>query len=423
MEGTFTLQKQTAPNKNTSLAFFLTSRISAAVAAQLIAVAVGWQMYELTKSAFYLGLVGLMQFIPMLLMTLFAGYAADHFNRKFIVFFCELCLGLCFLFLGLSNLLGFIDKNTLLGAAFIIGAVNALNGPSLQSLLPGIVEKEKFTKATALNASGFQFATIIGPALGGILYALGAGVVYFTAAGCVFIGCVVILFIRVKTRTVSREPVTVHSLLAGVSFIKRRPVILGSVSLDLFAVLFGGATALLPVYASTILHIGSFGLGVLRAAPAIGALFVSFFLSRRPVSNKVGIKMFTAVMIFGLSTIVFAVSSSFWLSFAALVVLGGADVVSVVIRSTLVQLNTPDEMRGRVSSVNQVFIGTSNQLGEFESGTTAAFFGTQPAAIIGGIGTICVVLLWMKLFPALRKMRTYTPSTTPVPATPETVCE
>lgn len=410
------MQKQNALTSNYSFIFFLISRISSAVAAQLIAVAIGWQMYAITKSTFYLGFIGLMQFIPMLLMTLFAGYAADHFNRKIIVFICEFCLGFCFLFLGLSSHFGFIDKNSLLAVAFVIGAVNSLNGPSLQSLLPGIVGKEQFPKATAISASGFQAATILGPALGGILYALGANIVYFTAAGCVLVGSAVILQIHLQPREINRDPVTLHSLLAGVRFIKGNPVILGSISLDLFAVLFGGATALLPVYASDILHIGSFGLGVLRAAPALGALLVSLYLSSRPIGHKVGIRMFTAVMIFGLATIVFAVSRSFWLSFAALVVLGGADVVSVVIRSSLVQLKTPDEMRGRVSSVNLIFIGTSNQLGEFESGITAGFFGAQPAAIIGGIGTICVVLLWMKIFPTLRKMDTY-------PVAPEAVRE
>jgi MFS family permease len=208
----------------------------------------------------------------------------------------------------------------------------------------------------------------------------------------------------VTPRESKREPVTLKSLLAGVSYIGSRPVILGAISLDLFAVLFGGATALLPVYAATILKIGTVGLGILRSAPAVGALIISILLARKPIVRKVGMSMFTAVIIFGLATICFALSHSFYLSLVALVVLGASDVVSVVIRSTLVQLQTPDAMRGRVSSVNQVFIGTSNQLGEFESGLTATWFGTVPAAFIGGVGTICVVLLWMNIFPKLRKM-------------------
>jgi MFS family permease len=392
---------------NRSLSSYVVTRVTAALARQLIAVAVGWQMYELTKSTLYLGLVGLAQFVPMVLMTLFAGYAADHFNRKTIVFLSQLFLGLCYLFLALTSDLGVIDKFSLLGASFVIGAVNALNGPAMQSILPGIVDRSDFARATAITATGFQAATILGPAAGGFLYVLGASAVYYVAAAAMAASCVFILLVKVTHRETIKDPVTVRSLLAGISFIKDRPVILGSISLDLFAVLFGGATALLPVYAATILMIGSEGLGALRAAPAVGALIVSLVLAKRTVQSKVGLKMFLSVIVFGLATIVFAASRSFTISLIALAVLGGADVVSVVIRSALVQLNTPDAMRGRVSSVNQVFIGTSNQLGEFESGVTASLFGTVPAAIIGGAGTIIIVLLWMKLFPSLRKMDSY----------------
>jgi MFS family permease len=392
---------------NRSLAYYVVTRVAAALARQLIAVAVGWQMYELTASTLYLGLVGLAQFVPMVLMTLIAGYAADHFNRKAIVFFSQLVLGLAYLFLALTSQLGVIDAFSLLGVSFVIGAVNALNGPAMQSILPGIVERSEFARAVAINSTGFQAATIFGPAAGGFLYALGASTVYYVAASAMAISCAVVFLIKVTRRESLKDPVTVKTLLAGIGFIKARPVILGSISLDLFAVLFGGATALLPVYAATILMIGSSGLGFLRAAPAIGAIFVSFVLARRTIHRKVGLKMFIAVIIFGLATILFAVSRSFYLSLIALAILGGADVVSVVIRSALVQLNTPDNMRGRVSSVNQVFIGTSNQLGEFESGVTASLFGTVPAAVVGGIGTILISLLWMKLFPSLRKMDSY----------------
>jgi MFS family permease len=392
---------------NRSLPFFITARVAFSLASQLIAVAVGWQMYELTRSTMYLGLVGLAQFVPMVLMTLFAGYAADHFNRKLIMILSGISLSLCYATLGLTSLFGVVGKGGLLTAAFVIGAVNAVNGPSMQAVLPGIVTKEQFPRATAIAASGFQAATILGPAAGGILYGFGAGTVYLCAAAVVLLGCLAVGCVRITKREPLKDPVTVQSLLAGLTYIRRRPIILGSISLDLFAVLFGGATALLPVYAATILNIGSQGLGILRSGPAIGALIVSFILARKPVRHQVGFKMFVAVIIFGLATIIFAISRSFWLSLAALVILGGADVVSVVIRSTLVQLQTPDEMRGRVSSVNQVFIGTSNQLGEFESGITASLFGTVPAAIIGGVGTIAVVMLWMRLFPALRRMDQY----------------
>ncbi|MFA0814864.1 MAG: MFS transporter [Anaerofustis sp.] len=386
-----------------SLICFLIARISMASANQLIAIAIGWQIYELTQSAFYLGLVGLMQFIPLILLTLFAGYAADRYNRKMIIgiaYAIQICN---FFLLAYSSDQGTVTPHMLLFAAFLAGAANSMGGPSMQSLLPNIVPTEIFPKAAAWNASGFQVATILGPAMGGILYVWGAHVVYATA-GCVMVVALgAMMILKVGERQIHREPVTLKTMLAGISFIKSRPVILGAISLDLFAVLFGGATALLPIYASTILHVGSEGLGMLRAAPAVGALLVSFVLAKKPIERKVGIRMFTAVIFFGAATIVFALSKSFALSAIALFILGGCDVISVVIRSTLVQLQTPDEMRGRVSSVNQIFIGTSNQLGEFESGVTAAWFGTVPAAIIGGCGTVIIVLLWMKLFPELRK--------------------
>lgn len=400
------MQSQSAqkPKYNSSLIAYLIVRVTSAFATQMIAVAIGWQIYSLTKSTFYLGLVGLMQFIPMILMTLFAGYAADHFNRKIIICLSAAAEAICFLLLAVGSLFGVISTSAILVFAFMIGGINALQGPAIQSILPGIVESADFAKATALASSGFQAATIIGPALGGLLYVLGAYAVYLASAISILIAGAVIMIVKVTPRESKREPVTLKSLLAGVSYIGSRPVILGAISLDLFAVLFGGATALLPVYAATILKIGTVGLGILRSAPAVGALIISILLARKPIVSKVGMSMFTAVIIFGLATICFALSHSFYLSLVALVVLGASDVVSVVIRSTLVQLQTPDAMRGRVSSVNQVFIGTSNQLGEFESGLTATWFGTVPAAFIGGVGTICVVLLWMNIFPKLRKM-------------------
>ncbi len=391
-----------------SLPLFLTARISTTLAGQMITIAVGWQIYELTQSAFYLGLVGLIQFIPMVLMSLFAGYAADHFNRKVLIYICDLSLAVCFSFLAFAALYHFISIAMILAAAFIIGAVNSINGPSMQSLLPSIVSADDFPKATAINASGFQVATIIGPALGGLVYAFGPHYVYFICAFFALFACAAILLVKVSAFVApKKEHVTLQTLFAGFSYIKSRPIILGAISLDMFAVLFGGATALLPIYAATILHIGSKGLGLLRSAPAVGALIISLILARKPITRKVGISMFVSVIIFGLATIIFALSRNFYISLAALLILGASDVVSVVIRSTLVQLNTPNEMRGRVNSVNQLFIGTSNQLGEFESGVTAAAFGTVPAALIGGIGTILVVFLWMKLFPDLRKANSF----------------
>ncbi|MDR3586258.1 MAG: MFS transporter [Desulfosporosinus sp.] len=387
--------------QNKSLIILLTSRVSTALAFQMLAVAVGWQMYSLTQSAFYLGLVGLVQFLPMILLTLVVGHVADRYDRKLIISLSQIVESLAVFFLAFGCYHGWINKESLLILMFFIGAANSFQGPPMQALLPNIVSKETFPRAAALMASAFQFSVIIGPGLGGILYSFGPGVVYTLVGALLFLSSIVILFILARKEDVKQESKSLKTLFAGISFIKSRPVILGAISLDLFAVLFGGATALLPIYASKILNVGSFGLGALRSAPAVGALLMAAFLAKNPLKKKVGRTMFIAVIFFGISTIMFAISTSFIISLLALFVLGASDVISVVIRSTFVQIETPDNMRGRVSSVNQLFIGTSNQLGEFESGLTATLFGTVPAVLLGGIGTIVVVALWMKLFPEL----------------------
>ena len=389
--------------QNKSLRLLMGARISTAIAFQMLTVAVGWQIYSITKSAFYLGLVGLAQFLPMLLLTLVVGHVADRYDRKTIICLSQIVEGLGILFLALGSYSGWITKERILLIIFFIGIANAFQGPPMQALLPNIVSKEEFPQAAAVTASAFQFAVIIGPGLGGFLYTLGPAVVYLISGILVLLTSILISFILLRSeQTKSKlEPATIKSVFAGISFIKSKPIILGAISLDLFAVLFGGATALLPVYASTILKVGPFGLGILRSAPAAGALIMSILLARKPLRRKVGKTMFTAVIFFGIATIIFAISTSFLLSLAALFVLGASDVISVVIRSTLVQLETPDNMRGRVSSVNLMFIGTSNQLGEFESGLTASIFGVVNAVLIGGIGTILVVFLWMKLFPEI----------------------
>lgn len=393
--------KSTLLINNKSLNLLLVSRVSTVLAYQMVTVAIGWQIYSITKSPFYLGLVGLIQFLPVFLLTLVVGLVADHFDRRRIITICQALEGLCFMLLALANYQGWITKELILIIAGVLGTVHSFQGPPMQSLLPNIVSKEFFPRAAALVTSAFQTATIIGPALGGLLYALNPYAVYSIAGLLSFFTSLLINFITVKKEEVKRDPVTIQSFFAGITFIKNKPVILGAISLDLFAVLFGGATALLPVYASEILRVGPTGLGMLRSVPSVGALLMSIALTRRPLSRKVGKTMFIAVIIFGMSTILFAISKSVVLSLFALFVLGAADVISMVIRSTLVQMATPDNMRGRVSSVNQLFIGTSNQLGEFESGITAAWFGTVPAVLIGGIGTIVVVFLWMRLFPEL----------------------
>jgi MFS family permease len=283
----------------------------------------------------------------------------------------------------------------------IIGAARAFQGPATQALLPTLVPASVVPKAIAWATGAFQTASIVGPTLGGLLYAFGVAVPYAVAGALALLGAVFIALMRVERSARVREPVSFSSLFSGVRFIRTHPVILGSISLDLFAVLLGGATALLPVYARDILRVGTWGLGALRSAPAVGSLAMSIALVRWPPRRQVGHRMFAAVIAFGVATIVFGLARSFALSLAALVALGAADTISVVIRSSLVQLETPDEMRGRVGAVNSLFIGTSNQLGEFESGVTASLLGTVPATVLGGVGTLIVAGLWIRLFPSL----------------------
>jgi MFS family permease len=382
---------------------FWAARVFATIAFQMQAVAIGWQVYGLTGSAMALGLVGLAQFIPGLTLAFVVGPVADRFDRRLIVRLCQLVEGLAVGGLALAWFAGKLDIVPLYGAIFVIGCARAFEGPTLQALLPGLVPASLLSRALAWSSTANQTAIICGPAVGGLLYAVSPGTVYAVAAALFLVSSALVGVIRLERAPARREPVTLASVFAGVAFIRSRPEVLGAISLDLFAVLLGGATALLPIFARDILAIGPWGLGLLRSAPALGALSMSLLLAHRPLDRNVGRIMFTAVAIFGLATIVFALSTSFWLSLAALIALGAADSISVVIRLSLVQLETPDEMRGRVSAVNFIFIGTSNQLGEFESGLTAAWFGAVPAALIGGIGTLLVVLVWLRAFPSLAR--------------------
>lgn len=403
-----------------SFRLFLLSRVSSTLASQMIAVAVGWQIYALSGSTLYLGLVGLAQFLPMFLLTLVVGQVADRHDRRTIARTCQLIEALATAFLAVSTLRGWVSTDSILVTVLLIGSARAFEGPSMQALLPGLVSAKIFPRATAWSTSATETAAIVGPALGGALYVAGPTVVYAAAAALLAAASIFMAALRGRvaaarggdstatpnrgaTLASTRRATSLKSLFAGIAFIRSRPVIFGAISLDLFAVLLGGATALLPAYARDILFVGPIGLGILRAAPSLGALGMSFFLAQHPLRRSVGRTMFIAVIVFGLGTIVFAFSHSIALSLGALVVLGGADVISMVIRSALVQLGTPDEMRGRVSAVNSLFIGTSNQLGEFESGITASWFGLVPAVLIGGIGTIVVVLLFSRLFPDLAR--------------------
>ncbi len=373
------------------------------------AVAVGWQGYELTGSAFYLGLIGLAQFLPMLLLTLAVGQVVDRYDRRRVAGVCQLAEGLAAGTLALGSAGGWLGRESLLAIVFVVGAARAFEGPSLHALVPGLVDTALLPRAIAWAASANQTATILGPALGGLLYAARPTTVYVAASGLFLGASLLIAGIRIERVPPNREPVSLRSLFAGLAFIHSRPAILAAISLDLFAVLLGGATALLPIFARDILGTGPWGLGFLRSAPAVGALSMSVVLAHCPLRRRVGRIMFGAVGTFGVATIVFGVSTSFLLSLGSLVVLGAADVISVVIRNSLVQIETPDAMRGRVSAVHSMFIGTSNQLGEFESGLTAALFGVVPAVLLGGLGTILVMLLWMRLFPELARIDSLEP--------------
>ncbi len=385
-------------------ALFWSARVCSSLAFQMQSVAIGWQIYALTGSAFDLGLVGLAQFLPIAALTLAAGHVADQYDRRRIVGVCQLVEACAAVALAAGVASGAIGATGIFATVVVIGAARAFESPTLSALMPGLVQETQLQQASAWSASANQTATIVGPAFGGVLYAIDAPAPFALAAALFLAAACSVLLIRTTRPVAPRVPATLQSVFLGLRFIWSHPAVLGAISLDLVAVLLGGATALLPIYARDILHTGSWGLGVLRAAPAVGALAMSVVLARRPLRRRVGRLMFGAVAVFGLATMVFAVSRSLPLSVAALVVLGAADVVSVVIRFALVQMRTPEEMRGRVSAVNMLFIGTSNQLGEFESGVTAALLGAVPATVLGGLATVGVAVAWMRLFPALREV-------------------
>jgi MFS family permease len=388
--------------RNRNLSFFVAARFCSAMATMMFSVAVGWQVYALTHSAFALGMVGLAQFLPAFLLSLPGGLAADRFDRRSLLlasFGLVLLVGAALLGLALHPS---PSPYAIFAVVAFLGVARAFMAPANGSLLPFLVPHADFARAVAWNSTVFQVATIAGPALGGILYAFGASVVYGTATGLLVLGFGFIASLRGGWHVPSPSTGW-HGLLEGVRFVFAKKAILGAVSLDLFAVLFGGATALLPIFARDILHVGPWGLGILRSSPAVGAALVALWLAHHPIPGRAGRRMFACVAIFGLATIGFALSRSFWLSLVALVTLGGADMVSVVVRGTLVQVSTPDVMRGRVSAVNSMFIGASNELGEFESGLTAAWLGTVPATVLGGLGTLAVVAVWWRCFPTLRR--------------------
>ncbi len=394
---------------------FLGSRALSSMGFQGTGVAVGWLVYDQTRSAFDLGLIGLCQFLPMVVLTFVVGHVADQFDRRRIALVCQIVETLTLAVVTLGVWQGWLGVGGVFVAMALLGSTQAFERPTMAALLPAIVPADTLPRAIANSTSAMQTALVLGPALAGALYGV-APVVPFVVATLLFAGASLsMIAIRHVGFVPKREPVTLSAVFAGAAFVRSKPVMLGTISLDLFAVLLGGATALLPVYARDILVTGPIGLGLLRTAPAIGAVVMSLVLARFPLRTRVGATMLWAVAVFGLATIVFAVSTSVVLSIAMLLVLGAADTISVVVRSSLVQLLTPDAMRGRVNAINSLFIGTSNQLGEFESGLLASAVGPVWAVALGGLGTLLVVLAWTRLFPALPKVQTFND---PVPDAP-----
>ncbi len=372
------------------------------VSFQMGAVAVGWQIYGLTGSALALGFAGLIEFVPTACLVFIAGHAADRYERKRVAQACQGASGLAAFLLAWGSLAGWITVPEIFAAVAVFGTATAFESPAAAALLPGVAPEGMLQKATALTTAAFQVAMIGAPALGGFVYALSPAAPYGLMAACWIAAALLNGAIRLERAPAAKAAPTLRELFAGVAFVRRNRTILGTISLDLFVVLLGGATALLPIFARDILRTGPFGLGLLRAAPAVGALLMSLALARRPLERRVGLRLFAAVIVFGFATVVFAFSHALWLSLLALAILGAADAVSMVIRISLVQLATPDDMRGRVGAVNFLFVNASYQLGGFESGVTAALLGAVPAAALGGIGTILVALLWTRLFPGLR---------------------
>ncbi len=387
-----------------NFALFVIARWFIVLALEMQSVAVGWQVYDITKKPLDLGLIGLAQFTPSFLLFLVSGHVADRANRRNLLFLCYVGFATCS---GLLLLIALRASHAVLpiyGVVVLSGVVRAFNGPVTRSILPQLVPEEHFTNAVAWSSSANQSANILGPSIGGFVYAIshGPSSVYAVAMIAGLFAALSTLRIRLQSKLRPREPVSLKTVLAGIRYIWTHKVVLGSVSLDLFAVLLGGAVALLPVYAREILKAGPLGLGLLRCSPGVGAATTALLLAHRPLRGRCGAAMLWCVAGFGVFTILFGVSHNLVLSMIALVLVGATDMISVMTRAILVQLATPDEMRGRVSAVDMIFIGASNELGQFESGVTAAWFGTVPAVVLGGIGTLVVTAIWAWGFPELR---------------------
>ncbi|TDK34479.1 MFS transporter [Rhizobium deserti] len=383
--------------------FFL-ARFFSAFAVQIISVAVGWQMYDETRNPLYLGLIGLFQFLPSLLLILVTGTVADRYNRRMIVAVCMVVGGACCAALLALTITHSFTPALVFAILVVFGIERAFMGPAVQSLGPNLVPEEDLPNAVAWNSSSWQTASILGPVIGGLLYGVSAVSAYSVALFLLVLSGILVFMIPKPAQRNAANKVSWEQILAGFKFISQEKVVLGAISLDLFAVLLGGAVALMPIFARDILELGPWGLGLLRAGPGIGAIVVAIWLAFHPIRHHAGLAMFVGVALFGIGTLIFGLSTTPWISIAALMLMGASDMISVYVRETLIALWTPDEVRGRVNAVNMVFVGASNELGEFRAGTMASIFGAVPAVVIGGIGTLGVAIIWSLGFPKLRKI-------------------
>ncbi|TFF20847.1 MFS transporter [Jiella endophytica] len=389
--------------RNRQFLLYWLSRFAATFATQIVVVSVGWQIYDITRDPWDLGLVGLCQFVPAFLLVLVTGAAADRFPRRHIMGIAVAVEGLGTLVLVAVTYLGLASPNPIFAILILFGIARAFFGPASSSLVVNLVTKEELANAIAWNSSSWQVAAIVGPVAGGLLYGLSPLVAYGAGAALFLASAVFVLAIEAPAHRRTSEPASLETIVAGFRFIWSEPIVLGAISLDLFAVLLGGAVALMPVYARDVLDAGPFALGLLRAAPGFGALPMALYLAARPIRNHAGAIMFVFVGLFGAFTMVFGISTTIWVSVPALMVMGASDMISVYVRETLMQLWTPDDVRGRVNAVNMVFIGASNELGEFRAGGMAKLIGAVPAVVVGGAATVAVAGLWAWMFPQLRK--------------------
>jgi MFS family permease len=391
--------------QNRAFLLYWLSRLASGFAVQIQTVAVGWQVYDLTRNPLDLGFVGLSQFLPALALVLITGAVADRYRRRMIMAVCLVVEALCAIALLVFTMSGSGSVWLIFIILAAFGTARAFYNPAQQSLLPNLVPPEILGNAIALSSGGWQIATICGPVIGGLLYDVAPELAYGAALALLILSAVLILLVPRRGKRLAPQQANWETIVAGFRYIWREKIVLGAISLDLFAVLLGGATALLPVYARDILEVDATGLGLLRAGQAMGAIMVAFYLATHHIRDHAGLWMLVFVGMFGLFTMVFGLSTLLWLSVLALMVMGAADMVSVYVRETLIQLWTPDQVRGRVNAVNMVFVGASNELGEFRAGVSAALIGSVPAVVLGGVGTIAVAGLWAWLFPELRRAR------------------